>query len=134
MAASSRALAQSSADFHVVFICLFLQPFLSSARKFAAQFAELEAENARLREELQTRVAAANKLTEEAWEANEDLKKELAQAKEEIAKAKEAEEQKKKEEASADKALRHLLKAVEALLGKFSNLLIRVHILASSCF
>ena len=95
---------------------------------------ELEAENARLREELQTRVAAANKLTEEAWEANEDLKKELAQAKEELAKAKEAEEQKKKEEASADKALRHLLKAVETLLGKFSNLLIRVRILASSCF
>ena len=54
--------------------------------------------------------------------------------KDDLAKAREAEEQKKKEEASADKALRHLLKAVETLLGKFSNLLIRVRILASSCF
>ena len=96
-----------------------MQPILSSARKFAAQFVELEAENAQLRQELQLRVAAANKLTEEAWQANEDVKKELAQAKEELAKAKKAEEQKKKEKASASKALRHLLKAVEALLGKF---------------
>ena len=103
-----------------------MQPFLSSARKFTAQFTELEAENARLREELPLRVVAANKLTQEAWEANEDLKKELEQVKEELAKAKEAEEQKKKEEASAGEALRHLLKAVEALLGKFPNLLIRV--------
>ena len=54
--------------------------------------------------------------------------------KEELAKAKEAEEQKKKEEASASKALRHLLKAVEALLGNSSNLLIRMLIFASSCF
>ena len=38
---------------------------------------------------------------------------------EELAKAKEAAEQKKKEEASASKALRHLLKAVEDILGKF---------------
>ena len=111
-------MAQSRNDFHLVFICLFLQPILSSARKFAAQFVELEAENAQLRQELQLRVAAANKLTEEAWQANEDLKKELAQVKEELAKAKEAEEQKKKDEASASKALRHLLKAIETLLGK----------------
>ena len=38
--------------------------------------------------------------------------------KEELAKSKKAEEQKKKEEASASKALQHLVKAVEALLGE----------------
>ena len=58
----------------------------------------LEAENAQLRKDLTERVQAANRLTEEAWQANEDLKKELAQVKEELAMTKEAEEQKKKEE------------------------------------
>ena len=64
------------------------------------------------------RVEAANKLTEEAWQAHEDIKKELAQVKEELSKAKKAEELKKKEEASASKALQHLVKAVEGLLGE----------------
>ena len=98
-----------------------MQPILSTARKvsdFATQFVKLEAENAQLRKDLTERVQAANKLTEEAWQANEDLKTELAQVKEELAKSKKAEEQRTKEEASASKALQHLLKAVEALLGK----------------
>ena len=95
-----------------------MQPILSTARKvsdFATQFVKIEAENARLRRDLSER----NRLTEEAWQANEDLKAELAQVKEELAKANKAEEQRKKEEASADKALQHLLKGVESLLGKF---------------
>ena len=99
-----------------------MQPVFSTARKvsdFATQFLKLEADNTLLRKDLTERVQAANKLTEEAWQANEDLKTEFAQVKEELAKAKKAEEQKKKEEASANKALQHLLKAVEALLGKF---------------
>ena len=54
---------------------------------------KIEAENAQLRKDLTERVKAANKLTEEAWQANEDLKTELAQVKEELAKAKKAEEQ-----------------------------------------
>ena len=80
---------------------------------------KLEAENTRLHKDLTEWVQAANKLTEEAWQANEDLKMELAQVKEELAKAKKAKEQKNKEEASANKALQHLLKAIEALLGNF---------------
>ena len=80
---------------------------------------KLEAENTQLRKDLAERVSAANKLAEEAWQANEDLKKELAQVKEELAQSKKAEEQKNKEETTAKKALQHLLKAVEALLGKF---------------
>ena len=80
---------------------------------------KLEAENAQLHKETMEWVEAANKLAAEAWQANEDLRKELAQVKDELAKAKKAEEQKKKDEASASKALRHLLKAVESLLGKF---------------
>ena len=101
-----------------------LQPFLSTVRKvsdYANQFVKLEAENTQLRKDLTEQVQAkeaANRLAEEAWQANEDLKKELAEAKKELAKAKKAEEQKKKEEASASKALQRLLKAVEALLGK----------------
>ena len=99
-----------------------LQPIFSTVQKvsdFATQFVKLEAENAQLRKDLAERVQAANRLTEEAWQANEDLKKELAQVREELSKAKKAEEQKKKEETAAKKALQHLLKAVEALLGKF---------------
>ena len=102
-------------------IC-FLQPILATARQvsdFATRFVKLEAENAQLRKILTERVAAANRLTEEAWQVHEDMKKELAQVKEELSKAKKAEEQKKKEETSAQKALQHLLKAVEALLSKF---------------
>ena len=98
-----------------------MQPIFSTTRKvsdFATQFVKLEAENTQLHKGLTEWVQAANRLTEEAWQANEDLKKELAQVKEELAKAKKAEEQKKKEEASASKALQHLLKAFEALLGK----------------
>ena len=97
---------------------IVLQPIFSTARKvsdFATQFVKLETENIQLRKDL----AERNKLTEEAWQAHEDLKTELAQVKKELAEAKKAEEQKKKEEASASKALQHLLKAVEALLGKF---------------
>ena len=112
-----------------------MQPILSTARQvsdFAAQFVKLEAENARLRKDLAEGLAAADKLSSEAWQANEDLKKELEQVKGELSKVKKAEEQKKKEEASAQKALQHLLKAVEALLGKLSNLLIRMLMLISS--
>ena len=95
-----------------------MQPVLSTARKvtdFATQFVKIEAENAQLRRDLTER----NRLTEEAWQANEDLKAEHAQVKGDLAKAKKAEEQRKKEEASADKVLQHLLKGVESLLGKF---------------
>ena len=95
-----------------------MQPILSTARKvsdFATQFVKIEAENAQLRRDLSER----NRLTEEAWQANEDLKAELAQVKEELTKAKQAEEQRKEEEAAADKALQRLLKGVESLLGKF---------------
>ena len=100
---------------------MLLQPILSTARQvsdFATQFVKLEAENAQLRKDLTERVEAANRLTEEAWQAHEDVKKELAQVKEELAKARKAKEQKKKEEASASKTLQHLVKAVEALLGE----------------
>ena len=99
-----------------------MQPVFSTARKvfdFATQFVKLEADNAQLRKDLMERVQAANKLTEEAWQANEDLKTELAQVKEELNKAKLAEKKRKKEEASADKALQRLLKGIESLLGKF---------------
>ena len=78
-----------------------MQPVFSTARKvsdFATQFVKLEADNTQLRKDLTERVQAANKLTKEAWQANEDLKTELAQVKEELARAKRAEEQKKKEE------------------------------------
>ena len=97
---------------------IILQPVFSTARKvsdFATQFVKIEAENAQLRKDL----AERNKLTEEAWQANEDLKTELAQVKEELAQAKKAEEEKKKEEASAENALQRLLKGIESLLGKF---------------
>ena len=101
---------------------IVLQPIFSTARKvsdFATQFVKLEVENTQLRKDLAEGLQASNKLTEEAWQANEDLKTELSQVKEELAKTKKAEEQKKKEETSAKKALQHLLKAIEALLGKF---------------
>ena len=101
---------------------IVLQPIFSTVQKvsdFTTQFVKLEAENDQLRKDLAERVATANKLTEEAWQANEDLKMELAKVKEDLAKAKKAEEQKKKEEASANKALQHLLKSIEALLGNF---------------
>ena len=102
----------------ICFLLIILQPILSTARKvsdFATQFVKIEAENAQLRRDLSER----NRLTEEAWQANEDLKAELAQVKEELTKAKQAEEQRKEEEAAADKALQRLLKGVESLLGKF---------------
>src|SRR4051794_34939418 len=72
---------------------------------FATQFMKVEADNAQLRRELSERVGAANKLVEEAWQANEDLKQELDQVKGELAKVKEAYELKKKEETAAKKAL-----------------------------
>ena len=102
----------------ICFILIILQPILSTARKvsnFATQFVKIEAENTQLRKDLSER----NRLAEEAWQANEDLKAELAQVKEELNKAKQAEEQRKEEEAAADKALQCLLKGVESLLGKF---------------
>ena len=98
---------------------------------------KLEAENAQLRKELAEKVQvaqAADKVAQEAWQANEDLKKELAALQKEVADSKKAEEQKREEEASAKKALQHLLKTVEALLGKLSNLLIRMLVLVSSYF
>ena len=67
----------------MIFICFvvlfFLQPIFSTARQvsdFATQFVKVEAENSQLRKDLTERVQAANRLTEEAWQANEDLKKE----------------------------------------------------------
>ena len=54
---------------------------------FSEQFVWMEAENAQLRKELTaTKIAASQiehsqKVAEEAWQANEDLKKELAQVK-----------------------------------------------------
>ena len=90
---------------------LILQPILSTARQvsdFAAQFVKLEAENTQLRKDLAEWVQAsqaANKVAQEAWQANEDLKKELAAVKKELAESKKAEEQKRKEETSAKKVL-----------------------------
>ena len=102
-----------------------MQPLLSALRTvsdYGNQFVRLEAENAQLRKDLTEHIQAkeaANRLAEEAWQSNEDLKKELAEAKKELAKAKKTEEQKKKEDASATKALQRLMKAIETLLGQF---------------
>ena len=124
MTASSRGLAQLDVESHFALHLNVLQPIFSTVQRvsdFATQFVKLEAENAQLRKDLKTeneRVQGANKLAEEAWQANDDLKLELAQVKEELSKARKAEEQKKKEETAATKALQHLVKAVEALLGE----------------
>ena len=57
---------------------------------FSEQFVRMEAENAQLRKELSAAKIAASqiehsqKVAEEAWQANEDLKKELAQVKDDL--------------------------------------------------
>lgn len=88
---------------------------------FANQFVKLEAENARLREELSAartsteQVEAANKLAAEAWQRADDLEKELGEVK-----AKLEEEVKLKEEAQSmvEKREDRLRKSAESLLGK----------------
>ena len=88
---------------------------------FADQFVKMEAENAQLRQELAAakssaeRVEAANRLTEEAWQKNDDLTKELAKVKAEL-----EEEVKQKEAAKtlAEEREERLRRAVESLLGK----------------
>ena len=81
-----------------------LQPIfaaVSAISSFANQFAELESENARLRKELEVsrtaeeRISNANRLAEEAWQQNEDLKKKLAEAKTELEESKKLHEQEK---------------------------------------
>ena len=68
---------------------------------FANQFAELESENSQLRKELEVsgtaeeRISNANRLAEEAWQQNEDLKKKLAEAKTELEEANKLREQEK---------------------------------------
>src|SRR3954464_852327 len=89
---------------------------------FAKQFTKLELENGRLRQELaesgiaKEQVGKATKLAEEAWQENEDLKKELAEAKVELEMAKKLRE---KEKTSAGKAAKRLSKLIESRLGKF---------------
>ena len=88
---------------------------------FAAQFAELEVENTRLRKELEdfgsteSRVNEATKLAEQAWEENEDLKNKLAEAE---AKLEEASKLREQEQKTADVSAKHLSKAIESLLGE----------------
>ena len=87
---------------------------------FATQFTELELENARLRQELtvsgtaQEQIGKANQLAEEAWQQNEDLKKELLEAKAELEKVTKLRDQ---EKSSAEEAAKRLSKSIESLLG-----------------
>src|SRR3954470_24799016 len=108
------------------FFCLYFdrQPALAAAHQvvaFATQLVNIEAENAKLRKESAQSVVAANRLAQEAWQANEDLKKEIAQLKTELALSKEAAAEKKKKEAAEGKALKDLLKNAERLLGMFGS-------------
>ena len=88
---------------------------------FATQFAELELENNRLRQELtvsgtaQEQIGKANQLAEEAWQQNEDLKKELLEAKVELEEATKLRDQ---EKSSAEEAAKRLSKSIESLLGE----------------
>ena len=95
---------------------------------FASQFTELESENARLRKELEVsgtaeeRIGKANQLAEEAWQQNEDLKKELSETK---AKLEEATKLREQEELAAEETAKRLLKSIESLLGEcFSSCLV----------
>ena len=91
---------------------------------FAAQFAELEAENTRLRKELEdfgsteSRVNDATKLAEQAWEENENLKRKLAEAE---AKLEEASKLREQEQKTADVSAKRLSKAIESLLGELAG-------------
>ena len=102
----------------------FLQPIfsaISTMSSFATRYTELELENTRLRQELaisvtaQEQIGKANQLAEEAWQQNEDLKKELLEAKAELEKATKLREQ---EKAAAEEAAKRLSKSIESLLGK----------------
>ena len=106
---------------------------------FANQFVKMEDENKRLREELAKskelaqQVSTAKKLAEDAWAKNEELEKELTKVKGELGEAKQAAQLKELEKASADKALGHLRKAVEALLGEFSFCFLLLFDVCSMC-
>ena len=115
--------------FVFVFVLLFRQPIFTAVNvvnDFADQFIKMEAENAQLRKYLAAakssaeRIEAANRLTEEAWQKNEDLMKELTKVKAEL-----EEEVKHKETAKtlAKEQEERLCRAVESLLGKLSFLL-----------
>ena len=102
----------------------FLQPIfsaISTMSSFATRYTELELENNRLHQELaisiiaQEQIGKANQLAEEAWQQNEDLKKELLEAKAELEKATKLREQ---EKAAAEEAAKRLSKSIESLLGK----------------
>ena len=88
---------------------------------FATQYTELELENTRLRQELaisgaaQEQICKAYQLAEEAWQQNEDLKKELLEVKAESEKATKLREQ---EKIAAEEAAKRLSKSIESLLGK----------------
>ena len=90
-------------------------------KDFAAQFVELEAENARLHQELAAakssaeQIETANKLATDAWQEAEDLKKELGQVK---AKLEEEERLKEEAQSQAEKREDKLRKSIETLLGK----------------
>ena len=79
--------------------------------KFAEQFIEMEAENDRLRKS----AAEAEKMAEEAWQENEDLKNEFDQVKADLKKEVEVRETLKRD---VDKRNARLRKSVESLLGK----------------
>ena len=94
---------------------------------FASQFAEIESENARLRKELevsrtaQERISKATQLAEEAWQQNEDLKKELLGTKTKLEEATKLREQ---EKLAAEEAAKRLSKSIESLPGEcFSSCL-----------
>ena len=104
-----------------------LQPIfaaVSTMSSFANKFTELKSENARLRKELEVsrtaeeRINEANRLAEEAWQQNEDLKKKLTEAKTELEESKKLQEQ---EKSAAAEMAKRLSKSIESLLGELSD-------------
>ena len=116
---------------HIVLLFWHLQPIfaaISTMSTFASQFAELESENARLRKELevsgtaQEQIGKANQLAEEAWQQNEDLKKELSETK---AKLEEAMKLREQEKLADEETAKQLSKSIESHLGEcFSSCLV----------
>ncbi|KAM0855257.1 hypothetical protein ACQ4PT_049891 [Festuca glaucescens] len=94
-----------------------IQATVAMVRDFAAQFIQLKAENAQLREAATSsaeQLEKANKLAADAWREADKLKKELGQIK---AKLKEEEEQKAEAQTQAKEKEGNLHKSIEALRG-----------------
>ena len=96
---------------------------------FAEQFVRMEAENAQLRKDLAAaksateRAEASKKLMEEAWQANEDLKKELARVKADLEREVELRETMK---AEVEKRENRLHKSIESLLGTLLHIFVNL--------